>query len=67
MAKQVITRKDGITYERNRDVKGYYTHLNIRINENTLIRLKKVADKKQVKYSDIVRNLIEDYLIKEGE
>ena len=67
MAKQLITRKDGITYERNWNVKGYYTHLNIRINENTIIRLKKVANKKQVKYSDIVRNLIEDYLIKEGE
>jgi len=67
MAKQVITRKDGITYERNWDVKEYYKHLNIRINEDTLIRLRKVADKKQVKYSDIVRNLIEDYLVKEGE
>ena len=67
MAKQIITTKNGITYERNWDAKEYYKHLHIRINENTMIKLRKVADKKQIKYSDIVRNLIEDYLIKEGE
>lgn len=67
MTKQVITTKNGTTYERNWDVKGYYTHLNIRINEDIMQKLRKIADKKQLKYSDIVRNLIEDYLIKEGE
>ena len=65
--KQIIKTKNGKTYERNWDVKGYYTHLNIRINENTMQKLRNIADKKQIKYSDIVRNLIEDYLEKEGE
>lgn len=65
--KQIITTKNGTTYERNWDVKEYYKYLNIRINEDTMQKLRKIADKKQVKYSDIVRNLIEDYLVKEGE
>lgn len=65
--KQIITNKNGTTYERNWNVKEYYKHLNIRINENTMRKLRDIADKKQVKYSDIVRNLIEDYLVKEGE
>lgn len=65
--KQIIKTKNGTTYERNWDVREYYKHLHIRISDNTMQKLKNIADKKQVKYSDIVRNLIEDYLEKEGE
>ena len=65
--KQIIKTKNGTTYERNWDVREYYKHLHIRISDNTMQKLKNIADKKQIKYSDIVRNLIEDYLEKEGE
>lgn len=65
--KQIIKTKNGTTYERNWDVREYYKHLHIRISDNTMQKLRNIADKKQVKYSDIVRNLIEDYLVKEGE
>ena len=65
--KQIIKTKNGTTYERNWDVREYYKHLHIRISDNTMQKLKNIANKKQVKYSDIVRNLIEDYLVKEGE
>ena len=60
--KQIITTKKGTTYERNWNVKEYYGHLHIRMDVETLNKLKDIANKKQIKYSDIVRDLIKDYL-----
>lgn len=60
--KQIITTKKGTTYERNWNVKEYYGHLNIRIDIETLNKLKNIANEKKINYSDIVRDLIKDYL-----
>ena len=65
--KQIITTYKGTTYERERNVNSYYTHLHIRIDEDTINKIRCVADEKGVKYSDIVRNLIKDYLDKEDK
>ena len=64
--KQIITRKDGITYERNWNIKDYQKHLHIRIEKETLDKLKNIAIKKEINYSDIVRDLINDYIAKES-
>lgn len=63
--KQIITTKKGTTYEREWNVKSYYSHINIRIDENALNKLRKIAKKRNLKYSDIVRDLIDEYIGKE--
>ena len=60
--KQIIKRKDGIEYERRVDDIQCDSRLNIRINSDTLNELKGICTSKGIKYSDLVRTLIEDYI-----
>lgn len=60
--KQIIKRKDGIEYERRVDDIQCDSRLNIRINNETLGKLKEVCANKGIKYSDLVRTLIENYI-----
>lgn len=63
--KQIIKTKNGTTYEREWNVKEYYKNLNIRIDNDTMERLREKANEQGIKYSDIVRNLIKEYIEKE--
>lgn len=60
--KQIITTKKGTTYERNWDVKSYYSNLNIRIDTDTMCKFKKITQSKGLKYSDVLRQLIQEYI-----
>jgi len=60
--KQVITRKDNITYTREiKEPKNYKQNINIRIDENTLETFKCVAKQKGISYSELLRKLMIDY------
>lgn len=65
--KQVITTKKGTTFEREWDVKGYCSHIHIRIDNKTFDELRTIAQNKNEKYSDIIRQLIKEYISKEGK
>lgn len=60
--KQIIKRVDGIEYERRVNDIQCDTHIHIRINSDTLNELKSICTEKGIKYSDLVRTLIEDYI-----
>lgn len=63
MMTETITRRDGIIYTRKKKlVKEYNEKLNIRIKGESLNKLKEIAEKKQIHYSDIIRNLIDNYI-----
>lgn len=59
---QKIIRTDGIEYERKAKAKKYTTSITIRIEEKQLSLLKEKANSKGIKYSDLVRKIIEDYI-----
>lgn len=59
--KQIITTKKGTTYEREWDVKSYYSHINIRIDADTMCKFKEITQSKGLKYSDVLRKLIVKY------
>lgn len=61
---QVIKRKDGITYTRNIKPTKNNAVLFIRISEDILNELKKVAAEKNMSYSRVARNILTDYLSK---
>lgn len=61
--KQIITTYKGTTYEREvKDFEDYDTNLNIRYKKQKINKLKEIAEKKQLNYSDIVRGLINNYI-----
>ena len=60
--RQIITTKKGTTYERNWDVKSYYSNINIRIDADTMCKFKEITQDKGLKYSDVVRQLIQEYI-----
>ena len=64
---QTITRKDGIVYER-RNKKGQYDKvIQIRFASSEIEKLKKYAEKENMTYTSLVRELIEDFIERECE
>jgi len=59
---QTIRRKDGIEYKRNINDLQCDKNINIRINSETLNQFKEICNKENIKYSDLIRTLIEDYI-----
>lgn len=59
---QTITRKDGITYERKLKAKNYDCNLHIKVDKKTIDGLKTLAKEKNIKYSNLARTLLEDYI-----
>ena len=60
---ETIVRKDGITYTRKkRETKEYNTKLNIRVSQVLLDDIKKIAQDKNIAYSDLIRSILKDYL-----
>ena len=63
--KQTITRNDGITYERRTRKVQYDTKTNIRLSSEELQRLKDYAARENVKYTSLMREIIEDFIERE--
>lgn len=63
--KQIIHRKDGITYEREVKDKNYNIHMQIKYYDTQIEKLKYIAEYKGINYSELVRNLCDDYIAKE--
>lgn len=59
---ETITRKDGITYTRKKNEIQQDKNLNIRINSELDARLRDIASKLNIRYSDLVRDSLESYL-----
>lgn len=58
-----IERKDGIIYERQPRKEGLYNkHLTIKIKEETILDLKKIAKFKGIKYQTMVRTILEEFV-----
>ena len=60
--KQIITTKNGTTYERETKDKKYSTKVSIRFAEDTIEDLKEIALEEDTKYNTIIRNLTEKYV-----
>ena len=61
--KQVIKRKDGITYIREvKEPNDYKTNLNIRIDEKTLNEIRGIAKSKGIGHSELIRNIFKSYI-----
>ena len=63
---ETITRKDGITYQRKKRNNNFDCHLNIKYYKNKIDKLKLIADKKNIKYNAMIRDLLEEFIEKEG-
>jgi hypothetical protein len=63
---ETITRKDGITYQRKKRNNNFDCHLNIKYFKYKIDKLKSIADKKNVKYNAMIRDLLEEFIQKEG-
>ena len=62
---QTITRSDGITYERRTKEGQYDTKIQIRLATEDIEKLKQYAQKENLKYSALIRELIEDFIERE--
>lgn len=60
--KETITRKDGIIYTRKKNEIQQDKNLNIRINSELDNKLREIASKLNIRYSDLVRDALESYL-----
>ena len=65
--KTKITRIDGIEYERKPKQVKYDGHIYIRTEQEDIEKLHIIANKKGIKYSDLIRKIYKEYLVKEGE
>lgn len=62
---QTITRSDGITYERRTKEGQYDTKIQIRLASEQVDKLKEYAEKENIKYTALIRELIEDFIERE--
>jgi predicted DNA binding CopG/RHH family protein len=62
---QTITRSDGIVYERRTKEGQYDTKIQIRLTTEQVDKLKAYADKENLKYTALIRELIEDFIERE--
>ena len=62
---QMITRSDGIVYERRTKTRQYDTKIQIRLATEDLEKLKAYAEMENLKYTALIRELIEDFIERE--
>ena len=63
--KQTITRSDGVIYERRTKEAQYDTKVQIRLATEDIEKLKEYAKKENLKYTALIRELIEDFIERE--
>lgn len=59
---QKIIRVDGIEYERKKKNVKYTGNLNIRYEKEKIEQLKEIAQKKEVKYNQLIRMILDEYI-----
>lgn len=62
---QTITRSDGIVYERRTKEGQYDAKIQIRLSSEQIEKLKEYAEKENLKYTALIRELIEDFIERE--
>lgn len=62
---QTITRSDGITYERRTKEGQYDAKIQIRLASEQVDKLKAYAEKENIKYTALIREMIEDFIERE--
>ena len=62
MKTEIITRKDGIVYERKKREQNFDYRVNIKCYKSLIDRLKQVAEKQNKKYQPLIREILEKYL-----
>ena len=62
MEYETITRCDGITYQRKKRNNNFDCHLNIKFYKEKIEQLKKIAEKKETNYNQMLRDLIDDFI-----
>ena len=67
MEYETITRSDGIVYKRKKRNNNFDCHLNIKYFKDKIEMLKKIAEKKGIKYNQMLRDLIDDFIEKENK
>lgn len=60
-----IHRKDGIIYVRKKRTNIYDSNINIRCSKNLINKLKEIAEKNNIGYNTLTRNILEQYVEKE--
>ena len=63
--KQTITRSDGVIYERKPKETQYDTKIQMRLSTEQIAKLKEYAKKENLKYTTLIRELIEDFIERE--
>lgn len=63
--KQTITRSDGVIYERRTKKGQYDTKIQIRLATDDVEKIKVYAEKENIKYTALIRELIEDFIERE--
>ena len=63
--KQTITRSDGVIYERRTKKGQYDTKIQIRLATDDVEKLKVYAERENIKYTALIRELIEDFIERE--
>ena len=63
---ETIERKDGIVYKRKKRNNNFDCHLNIKYYKEKIETLKKIAEKKGIKYNQMLRTVIDDFIKKEN-
>lgn len=61
MTTELIVRKDGITYTRKKKPK-LDCRLNVRVYTKTIDKLKSIASFRGIKYQNLVREILEEYV-----
>lgn len=67
--KILVERKDGISYYRKSKYKETTcnTRLNMRIKEETLNSIKEIANRKNVKYQALIKEILDNYISRNKE
>lgn len=63
-----IERKDGIKYYRKaKNKENVAKRVTIRLYDDDVLNLKKIAEKKDIKYFTLIRKILQDYIEKNKE
>ena len=63
--KVTITRKDGIVYERKMRKDMFDARLGFRYFNEKIEKLKQIAEKKDIKYQELIREVLDKYIEEE--
>lgn len=62
MKTEVITRKDGIVYERKKKEQNFDFRVNLKCYSGTIKSLKEIAVLEDKKYQQLIREILEKYI-----